>query len=500
MNAIKNYDEILNDNFETALENLGLGKKKESIENEEIINPIAQSLYDIKIISSKQEFQNALTVMQKEYSIINRNGKVFILSSDVRNGLMFTDTQSFKTYFQYLTFTDYNIATKKEQKKYLTNEFLNSSSSARLDGIIFDPRLKSGVVGKYYNVWKGWKYLPIEGDISLFFKLVDVNFNSNQKLSEYFLNYLAHAIQKPENMPMTSIVIKGPQGAGKGTLIVNTVLGLNNNSKHIEDINMLIGDFNGHLADAFFICADELSFGGNKQEANRLKTFITEKQRTINDKMKTAFKVDAYTRSFILSNEDYVVNVEQGDRRYIISECSSELKGNYDWFDKYQNWLKDGGFNNIMYFLVNRDIKNFNPLEIPVTEAKVDLQVKSSDLSTKFLIDLFSGTFQYKEEICDGNKINRSGLYNQFVEYVKTYHPKLYIPSTTEFGKVITKAFEFEKAKGNEKWRTNWKNTKGYYYFMPRDYVSMEKIAQNLFKTEPSNIFFNYEECKKQNK
>lgn len=450
------------------------------------------SLTDINSISTEEEFKEALRLMQKEKQIINRNGKVFILSDDERNGLMFTDVQSFKTYYRFLCLEVPVINTTRIEKKFVADTFFTSSSTTRLDGIIFDPRLQPGVNGKFFNIWKGWKYEPIKGEVSKFINLVEVNTNFNSEGTEYLLDFLAHSIQKPQHIPMTSIVVKGKQGTGKGTLFVDTILKLNENSKHITDMSMLTGDFNGHLADAYYVVADEIMFGGDHKEANKLKTFISEKKRMINDKMKTAYSVDSFTRSFILSNNDYIVNVEQGDRRYAIFNCADKLKGNFKWFDEYQLWLKNGGYNAIMYYLLNRYISKFNPLELPTTKEKQELQIKSSDMPTRFLTELLNGDIEFTDGVKVGNKIYRQRLYDMFVDYMKRYNPKGYIASSNEFGKIISKAFTFEQ--DNPNWRTNWKDKTGYFYLVPTEEEFMFRFSKNIFNAEAKDIFFRYEE------
>lgn len=447
------------------------------------------SIDEIKQVAFQDEFDIAVKLMQEKYFIINRNGKVFILHEDEKTGLVYTEVQSFKVFYQFLSFETYNGS--KKQRIHVSDAFLNSSDTVRLSALIFDPKLKPGITEdrKYYNVWKGWKYQPVEGDVSKFLELLDINCNGDETVKKYFLDYLTHSLIYPEKLPMTSIVIKGEQGTGKGTLI-QTICGLTDNSKHIEDIEQLVGNFNGHLTDAFYVLADELSFDTIKS-ANRLKTFISEKTRVINDKNRTAFTINSYVRLFILSNIDYVVNVEASDRRYVILNANSSLKGNFKWFDDYQKWLNNGGYEAIMYFLLNRDIKAFNPLEIPNTEAKNELKLKSADLPTKFLYDLLSGNITFRENMKEGDRIYRNELYEEFLEYCKKYHPKQFISTINEFNKVVVRAFNFDGDR--EQWRTRWKDKKGYYYIMPSIAEYQKRFSLNLFKLDAKDVFFNYE-------
>lgn len=452
-------------------------------------------LEEVKIISDMDEFYKAVTLMQNEYFIINRNGQAFVFSEDRYDKQpKYTNTISHNIMFKHLHF-DTKTEKGADKRIYVSDAFFESPYTNRLQGVLFDPRQPKGVVTvnghKYYNLWKGFKYEPIMGDTLKFDYLVKVNCNHNEDLYEYFMNYLAHAIQKPWEIPMTAIVIRGAQGSGKGNLISNTILALSENSKYIEDIEQLVGQFNGHMADAFFVLADEVSFGGNKKEANKLKTFISEKTRTINDKMKTAYKVDAYSRTFILSNNDFIVNVESTDRRYIICEASDELANEEGrkWFEEYNKWLHNGGFNAIMYDLLHRDISDFNPRNIVKTQAKTELQYKSSDLDIKFLIDWLEGNIDIKNEFKRENYYFQKEFFHLFQEWVSTYHNKSsYVPNEREFRKTLNKAFNFDK--DEPKWRQNWKLTSGVYVYKFKDKsVLRELFAFNIFKDKVENIF-----------
>ncbi len=448
-------------------------------------------LTDIKFIGDENVFDKAIELMQKKYYLINRGGKVYILHNDKEDNLIFTEPQSFKTFYKYLNISIPIINTTRFLTKYVVEEFLKSPNTIRLEGIVFNPTLPSGLCmdNKYYNVWCGFTYEPKEGNVHPFLTLLDVNCNGDVDTFNYFLNYLAYCIQFPARNPRTSIAIIGNQGSGKGTLINDTILKLTKNSKKIDNIDMLVGQFNGHLMDGFFIYLDEAFWAGDMAISNKLKTFITEEKRTINEKHKPSFVINSYSKLFISSNNDFIVHVESTDRRYVVLRANDKLKGNFKWFDNYQKWLQSGGYNYIMYYLLNRDISDFNPLNIPATKEKTELQLKSSDLPTKFIYDLLEGNINFNDDMYKEGRIYRKPLYEEFVDYCKKYHPKSYIPSVNEVNKVMVKAFDFDKDKPN--WRQNWKDKNGYYYDMPSLPFFQQKFAKNIFNVESNEIFNN---------
>jgi hypothetical protein len=438
-----------------------------------------KSLDDIKYINSEEEFDQALELMQQSNFLINLEGKAFVLVVENNGKIILTEPQSFKLLYKYLKYTTPIINTTRFLTKYVSYEFLESPKTKRLNELVFDPKLPPGVNGNKYNMWSGFKYKPKWGETNLFHYLIDVNCNGDAEAAEYFLKYCALAVQKPWVNPRTAIAIIGDQGSGKGTLINDTILKLTENSVSLKDLKPITGEFNNILKDAFFVCLDECSFGGDIKEANLLKTFISEDRRLINEKYKGLYTVDSYTKTFILSNNDYIVNVEETDRRYVVLRANNKLRGKFKWFANYQKWLNNGGYEAIMnYLLYQVDITDFNPLDIPKTEEKVELQLRSADLPTKFIRELLEGMINFSDDMYKNNRLYKKPLYEIFVDYCKRYHPKAYIPSIHDLNKVMTKAFQYDNDRPG--WRQSWKDREGYYYLMPSIEDYQEKFAKNI--------------------
>ena len=62
--------------------------------------------------------------------------------------------------------------------------------------------------------------------------------NDDQTCITYLLNYLAHMVQKPTQLPEVAIVMRGAQGIGKGSLM-KTIGGFNDNYKHLSGLPRL---------------------------------------------------------------------------------------------------------------------------------------------------------------------------------------------------------------------------------------------------------------------
>ena len=89
-------------------------------------------------------------------------------------------------------------------------------------GLVFLPgsplEVELGDDNPHYNLFRGWPVQPVPGDCSLFWAhLKDIICAGDEERYLYVRRWLAHGIQKPEEMPETSLVLRGGQGTGKGT-------------------------------------------------------------------------------------------------------------------------------------------------------------------------------------------------------------------------------------------------------------------------------------------
>lgn len=436
--------------------------------------------------------------LQTTHSIINRGGKTYICWRDAELGTY--EFQDVMAFHQFHAHRFHHVvppgATKGSPKKVRTTDaFLESRQTRRYESIVFRPDWEAST--KYWNLWKGFKTKAVAGDTAHFTTLLNALCDDQQDCVEYLLDYLAHMVQKPAELPEVAVVMRGPQGAGKGTLM-KTVGSFTDNYKHLSSTRDLTGNFNGHLVDAFIVFADEAVWGGDKVAEGQLKTMITERSTYINEKHKSAVSVQNYIRLFVASNEEWAVPVGEGDRRYFVIDASSRFKGETgpgQFFHTYNKWLETGGREAVFALLMARDVSQFNPRRFPKTKARVEMMLKTLPLSSQFLYELLSGTAEVSEDtrndIAGVNIIYRNALYQDLLAWCNE-RGKRYVPSADELGKAMNKAFDF--AQDNPSWRSSWKDSKTgkYIYRMPSASECQRRFAANICSTEPTLVFFAY--------
>jgi hypothetical protein len=427
-----------------------------------------------------------LAKLQNKYAQILIKGKSFVISRAHRGGIDLTDSRSFKEFYRYLH-EDVVVPGNKAgltKRQYATEEFMDSEDTRRYLGLTFNPRNDSNK--SIWNLWEGFSVKAKKGDVSLFLKLVSSLCNHNEEHIKYFLDWMAHMVQKPWELPEVAVVLRGAPGTGKGTLL--RILGaFTNHYLHLSSARPLVGNFNGILASAFLVFCDESIFGGDKQAEGTLKTLITEKEHSINEKNEKEFMIENYKRFIFASNEDWAAPVGTGDRRYFVLDCSDEYKGqtneNGFFWEINKAIVENNLIEAVFECLMTRDISKVNIL-------------KGFDTCTKFIYDLIADHTDLQADTIsiDGNGTRwyRKNIYAEFLIWCNDHHVK-HIPSPDEFGKTMNKIFKFTD--DCENWRSNWKSRdKGLFYKVPSRKEAMNKFAVNHARSPVDLVFPEYKE------
>ena len=450
--------------------------------------------------SPAQLLERDLVYLRKKFAVLIYGGRALICYHDPVHGFQFQKFEAFNKYHAHM-FHMIEVIGKDEKRKmpkkvFSTQAFVEDKRTTRYDSIVFDPTEKASP--NAWNLWKGFRVNPIEGNIEPFMNLVAALCNDDKECMDYLVNYLAHMVQIPWELPQKAVVMRGAQGIGKGTIMM-TLAKLTENFKHLSTSDALTGSFTGHMIDAFIVFSDEAVHNGDKAAEGRMKAMITESTMTINAKGKDVISVRNYIRLFVASNEDWAVPVGEGDRRYFVLDCSPRYKGQIEpgqFFHEYNTWLGEGGLEAIFFMLKNKDISQFNSRSSPKTAGRVQLLIKGLNPSLKFVYECLNGTTEVStdiQRIQEDGKVRwfRKGLYKAMLGWLPTQGIKTK-PTADDFGKHVSKAFSFDL--DNPKWKTNWKTREDYFYELPSRKVGMERFANTIADAPAEVVFFDYTE------
>jgi len=298
-----------------------------------------------------------------------------------RNILNYSTPTDFKNYYsnRFITIEDRPVP--------IGHHWFKHPARRQFPGITFMPGEASPYKGNY-NLWRGFNVSPkrfnpddpdnIEG-FSLFWDHLRQNIaNRDKATAAYVIGWMADMVQHPRKRLGVSLVLRSDeQGTGKGLFakIFGHLFG--KHYLHVTNPRHLTGNFNAHLIDCLLLFADEAFWAGDKSAEGALKTLVTEEYRAVEIKGKDVFQAKNFTRLLIASNKSWVVPSELHDRRFVILDVNPRRKRDTDYFGKMLKQMESGGYEALLWFLLNLKIEVDLRNCMPVTNAMKDSKIHS---------------------------------------------------------------------------------------------------------------------------
>lgn len=188
---------------------------------------------------------------------------------------------------------------------------------------------------------------------------------------EYLLDYFAHTLQLPGIKINHGIVMSGPQGCGKDTLLVAPRIAL-------EEMNMgsvapddFFSRFNPFVQRVLIVVDEWRALDTEHslvQAYNRLKIYTSEPPafHTVADKYEKGIAVPNIQRVVVTTNEPESFHVDADDRRWAMLTTDVEAKSFPDgYWAEFYAWGKNGGWAAVQQLLATRDASAFDPKAPP---------------------------------------------------------------------------------------------------------------------------------------
>lgn len=188
---------------------------------------------------------------------------------------------------------------------------------------------------------------------------------------EYFFDYCAHMLQKPEEKCNAAIVLSGAQGIGKDAAMFPVRQAVGSwNVKNI-DPDEIFSPYKPWLQ-TLMLVVNEVRPTKDEFHAssmyNILKPMIAAPPDTLplNDKYQKLRFVINVMRVFITTNDWMAMYIPPEDRRMFIMHSALEKEWNLvaglpDYFVDLFAWMETGGAANVAAWLMKRDLSGFNP-------------------------------------------------------------------------------------------------------------------------------------------
>jgi len=229
--------------------------------------------------------------------------------------------------------------------------------------------------------------------LELFLELVGLNTSNIPELTEYVLNYFAHMLQKPTDLPGVGLVITGKKGTGKDTLgdfLQEWIVGLHLSTNYTTN-KQFFGTHDMGKINKFLIKLEETSKKDCFENASELKATITAAQITANPKGMKEITADNFARYIFTTNKPNPVDLSDGERRFVLLCCSDKRKGDFAFWKEVRQYLFTfNGGKTIANYLLQRDISEFQIRQLPENNFQ-DYIVHSEKSSQEKFIDIWSG-------------------------------------------------------------------------------------------------------------
>lgn len=186
-------------------------------------------------------------------------------------------------------------------------------------------------------------------------------------LQQYLLNWIAHLIQYPEELPEVMIILKGREGNGKDTLgqIITRMIG-SKYTHYTDKQGEVLGKFNSSAKEKLLITLNEGTDIDAMTYVEPMKHFFCARQISIKGECDKPYMANNYARGIMNSNNVRPIQVTDTNRRFFVVRTRDTYLGNKKWFGElYGELEREGVSQTIFNWFYNRDISEFKVRDFP---------------------------------------------------------------------------------------------------------------------------------------
>jgi hypothetical protein len=336
---------------------------------------------DIDEIRYELELSQKFSELNRIYAVINVRGSVKVLKEIVnpdtgRPDIVFMKVSDLAIEEKPNTIFNPNTGSYES----VIDKWIKSPSRREYKkGIVFDPNLPW--IPGYYNLWRGFAYSSKKGKWDKFrWHIKNIIADGDEEIAKWIFAWMARIVQDPGGRrPGNALVIKGGQGTGKGLFATTFGKLFGDHFLHITNPEQITGRFNHHLKDALVVFGDEVTWGGNVKDAGVLKTLTTEDTILCEPKYVDPFTVKNHVNLILASNSDWVIPTELDERRFAVFEVPDKMRDHKAYFKKIVKQMEDGGYEAMLYDLLNLDFSDIDLTVIPKTASLLDQKLRNMD-------------------------------------------------------------------------------------------------------------------------
>ena len=338
----------------------------------------------------------------------------------------------------------YWVLNKKDEliKKPFISEWVNDCDIRFYNNVDYYPTMDM-CPKNTFNLWNDFpiKSIPLDesADTSLLHLHLKTLLNEDEIDIEWFLNWLAHIVQFPHKKTEVAVILYDKQfGTGKSMIaeeFLKKIIGIRKMIITCKT-DKVFGKFTN--TQGKLLCVLNEASGKETFELNEvIKESITGKTIEMEKKGVDSVRISDYLNYIITTNNLNCIKLEEGDRRFMVFNTSSKMKGDVEYFNNLASVLDDDIIMRKFYEeLMNRDLSKFNP-------SRDRQNNKIMDIMKEHNVDVVLEFINYwKQEVDDVNvdamiksKMKGMDLYKEFIKYYEMCGNNMNSkPSLTKFG------------------------------------------------------------------
>ena len=269
-------------------------------------------------------------------------------------------------------------------------------------------------------------------DLALILKHISICCNHDEMMKEYLIKWIALLLQYPALKNQACVVLIGDQGSGKGTLaaLIKAFIGSKKYFESGKPSRDVFGDFNGQMANAYFVLLDEINQKDTAQAEDYLKNLITSSTIHINKKGQSCYEIESYHRFMIATNNHKPIKIDRSNRRFCVIRTSDEMtrfRGT-EYYNKLYAIIQNPQRIKRIYEWFKepeRDCKSIIGAPIPITEHCLSLMEDSEDhlvtffksWAEQFVNDSTLDGFSFPD-LTNGRRYNTDALARAYDSYL----------------------------------------------------------------------------------
>jgi Family of unknown function (DUF5906) len=208
--------------------------------------------------------------------------------------------------------------------------------------------------------------------------------------AEHIFSWLAHRVQRPDEKVNHALVLLGPQGIGKDTLLQPVVEAIGPWNFQEATPSQILGRFNGFVKGVILRVNEAHDLGDFDRfsfyEHLKLYTAAPPDTLRVDEKHIREYRVLNCCGVVITSNhESGALYLPADDRRHFValSRATKEHKRFQNgYWNTMHRWYREGGFGHVAAFLRQRNLNGFDP-KAPPPKTEAFWSIVNSDRSSE---------------------------------------------------------------------------------------------------------------------